>query len=134
MALIEWSNNLSVSVGAMDDQHKKLIKLINDLHEAMKAGKGKDAMSKTLVELINYTKTHFADEEKYMTQFKYPDLDKQKAAHAAFIKKVMDTQKAMNEGQNVTIDVMNFLKSWLTEHIAGMDKKYGPVFNQNGIK
>ncbi|HOD39814.1 MAG TPA: bacteriohemerythrin [Candidatus Wallbacteria bacterium] len=134
MALIEWSSNLSVGVSEMDDQHKKLIKMINDLHEAMKTGKGKEITAKIVADLINYTHTHFSAEEKYMAQFKYPDIDKQKAAHAAFVKKISDIQKSVNAGQLVTMDVMKFLNSWLTEHIIGMDKKYTSFFNGGGLK
>lgn len=134
MALIEWGNNLSVGVGEMDEQHKKLIKMINDLHDAMKSGKGKEATIKVITELTNYTQTHFSKEEKYMAQFNYPDLDKQKAAHSAFIRKLNDIKKSVQDGQNVTIDFMKFLNSWLTEHIVGMDKKYSALFNQNDLK
>ena len=125
MALIEWNNNYSVSVGEMDSQHKKLIALINNLHEAMKTGKAKDIMGGILNELVNYTKNHFADEEKYMQKINFAELDKQKEAHAAFIKKISEAQKGHAEGKTISLDIMNFLNKWLVEHIVNMDKKYG---------
>jgi len=125
MALIEWTSNYSVSVGEMDNQHKKLISLINSLHEAMKTGKTKDIMGGILKELIDYTRTHFSEEEKYMQKINFAELDKQKEAHAAFIKKISEAQKGFNEGKAISIDLLNFLNKWLIEHIVNMDKKYG---------
>lgn len=134
MSLITWTPSLSVGVAEMDEQHKKLVKMINDLHDAMKAGKGKETLSRILSELASYTRTHFSAEEGHMARFKYADLASHKAAHAELIKKLGDVQKAQNEGQNVTLDVMKFLNSWLTDHIIGTDKKYAALFNQNGMK
>ncbi len=125
MALIEWNNNYSVSVGEMDTQHKKLIALINNLHEAMKTGKAKDIMGAILNELIAYTKTHFAEEEAYMQKINFSELAKQKEAHSAFVKKISEAQKGYTEGKTISIDLLNFLNKWLIEHIVNMDKKYG---------
>lgn len=78
MALITWNENYSVKVKQFDDQHKKLIDMINELHDAMKVGKGKDVMEKILAGLIQYTVTHFANEERLMKQHNYPDYEQHK--------------------------------------------------------
>ena len=59
MALINWNESLSVNVKEIDLQHKKLIDMNNELNEAMKLGKGKDALGKIVNGLISYTATHF---------------------------------------------------------------------------
>jgi hemerythrin len=134
MAFFEWSDQLSVKVGKMDEQHKVLVSLINELHEAMKAGIGKEATGKTLKRLIEYTKTHFADEEALMRQHGYQGLDVQKAEHAKLTQQVLDFNKDYTAGKiTLTMEVMSFLKRWLNEHIANTDKKYGPYLNGKGI-
>ena len=65
MALIQWSSSLSVKVKQIDDEHQKLIKLINDLNDAMRVGKGKEALGKIINELVNYAAVHFNTEERY---------------------------------------------------------------------
>jgi hemerythrin len=134
MPIMEWTTDLSVKVGEIDDQHKKLIGLINKLHDAMRAGQGKEVLEGTLQELAAYTVYHFQNEEKYMQQFSYPGYLKHKSEHAAFVKKVTDFQKEFASGRlGVTLDLMNFLKDWVNKHIKETDKQYSALFNQKGL-
>lgn len=134
MAYMAWDEKYSVGVKEIDFQHQKLIELVNNLHEAMKQGKGKDMMSKVLQTLIDYTASHFGTEEKYMTEFKYPQFSSHKLEHEKFVKKVLDFQNDYNSGKlAITLDVMTFLKDWLVSHIQGTDKKFGPFFNEKGL-
>jgi hemerythrin len=135
MALITWNDSYSVKVKQMDDQHRKLVDIINHLHDAMKAGKGKEAVDKVLTDLIAYTKTHFTSEETLMKLHAYPGYDDQKKAHTALVTQVTDIQKKFEAGSApLSQDVMTFLKDWLIKHIQGADQKYGPYFNQKGVK
>lgn len=132
---MEWTDDLGVRVKEIDDQHKKLIALINKLHDAMRAGEGKKALGETLQELAAYTVYHFQTEEKYMQQFKYPGYPVHKGAHTAFVKKVTDFQKDFEENRlGVTIDLMNFLRDWVNNHIRETDKQYSELFNKSGLK
>ena len=135
MALINWSDSLSVNVNEIDLQHRKLIDMINELNEAMKIGKGKDSLGKILNGLISYTATHFKTEEQFFDKFGYPDTVNHKKEHVAFVKKVTDFQDGF-EKKNlaVTMEVMNFLSDWLRNHIKGTDKKYSKFFNDKGLK
>jgi hemerythrin-like metal-binding protein len=118
----------------MDEEHKRLFALINQLHEAMGAGKGKEVVGGILDELGKYAQTHFSHEEKLMTASKYPDYAKQKSAHDAFIVKVQQMQQQHKSGQlMMSMQVMSFLKDWLTNHIMGMDRNYGPYLNSKGV-
>lgn len=134
MSYLVWDEKYSVGVREIDTQHKKLVELINDLHDAMKQGKGKDVMTKVVKALVDYAITHFGTEEKYMTKFNYPQYSVHKLEHDKFSKQVADFQRDFNSGKvALTIEVMNFLKDWLVNHILGTDKKFGPFFNENGI-
>jgi hemerythrin len=135
MALFEWTPALSVGVAEMDEQHKKLIGLINRLNDAMKTGKGKEMLAQVFKEMADYTVFHFGAEERYMQQFSYPGYLKQKADHKVFVEKATAMAKDLAGGKiTVTLDVMTFLKEWLSKHIQGSDKQYGPFFNGKGLK
>lgn len=134
MALITWKEAYSVNITEIDNQHKKLIELINNLHDAMITGKGKEEISKTLRGLVNYTLTHFAMEEKYFDQYDFPGSEAHKKQHRNLVEQVAALQKKHESGERVlTIDVMNFLRDWLNDHIIGSDKGYGPYLNSKGV-
>lgn len=134
MSLIEWNPAFSVKVKKFDDQHKKLVELVNQLYDAMKAGEGNMVLGVVLQSLISYTSTHFADEEKMMLANGYPDLAKHKAIHQDLVKQVLDLQKKYQAGNPVlTMTLLNFLKDWLVKHIQGEDLRYGQFFNAKGI-
>ncbi len=135
MALAHWNDSFSVNVLEIDLQHKKLISMINELDEAMRRGEGKNILGKIVDHLINYAGTHFKTEEKYFAQFEYPDANKHKQEHAAFVQKVTDFKVGFNERRlSLTIEVMNFLSDWLKRHIMESDKQYGRFFNEKGLK
>lgn len=135
MALMNWSDGLSVNVAEIDHQHMQLIAMINELNDAMKIGKGSDSLGKIVNRLIAYTATHFKTEEKYFAQFGYPDTDSHKKEHAAFVQKVSEFKDGFEKKKlTLTIEVMNFLSGWLKNHIMGTDKKYTPFFNGKGLK
>lgn len=134
MVLFPWSDSYSVGNQQFDSQHKVLIGLINDLSDAMKQGKGKDILGKILSDLVNYTKTHFAEEERLMMSTAYPNFMAHKMAHDKFTAQVVDFQQKYQAGNTlITLELMNMLKDWLIQHIQGVDKQYTPHFTGKGI-
>jgi len=135
MALIDWNSNFSVNVEEIDQQHKKLIAIINELNEAMKQGKGKEVLGKIVDHMTSYTVTHFKTEEDYFARFSYPDAGNHKKEHASFVTKASELRKDFGNGKiTLSIDVMEFLSKWLKDHIMGTDKKYAKFFNEKGLK
>lgn len=135
MALISWSDKYSVGVSEMDSHHKKLLEMINSLHDAMKQGKSKEVLSKTVKELLDYTDFHFKKEEDYMKKYKYSGLSEQLNQHKFFVDKIKKFQDDLNSGKlTLSIEVMNFLRDWLINHIQILDKKYSDLFNEHGLK
>ena len=132
MPLITWSDTYSIKVPAMDEQHKKLLNIMNELHEAQKQGKSKEVIEKTLKGLVDYTRTHLSAEERFLQQNKYPKLAEHQAIHKnllASVQKYMDKYKA---GESViAAELNNFLKDWLLKHILNVDMEYGKFINQN---
>lgn len=135
MPVFTWSDKYSVSVNQMDSQHKKLIDIINELYDAMQAGKASTALSKIVGDLLNYTKQHFTAEEKYMLQYDYPKYAAQKKEHDFFIEKIKKYQADLDSGKTTfSVDMSVFLKNWLVNHISVVDKEYGPFFNEKGMR
>jgi len=132
---IEWSEKLSVKISIFDDEHKKLIGIFNRLHEAMSQGQGLNVLDNILVELSDYTKTHFSHEEEVMKKYEYPGFTEQKKAHEEFIRKLTDAQDQYNKGNlSLSIPMMNFLWSWVQNHIKKMDQNYSEFLIQHGVK
>ncbi len=132
--LIKWNENYSVNIKSMDAQHKRLVSLINSLHEAMNFGKGKEAMGAILSELVGYTESHFRDEEKLLDEYDYSGLDVQHREHEALVEQVKDFENSFISGKGaLSMDVMVFLKEWLSKHIMGDDKQYGIYLNSRGV-
>ncbi len=135
MALINWDGSLSVNIAEIDQQHQKLVSMINELNDAMKQGKSKDVLGKIVTGLISYTAIHFKTEEKYFAQYGYPDADSHNSEHSAFVQKVTDVKERFESGQiSLSIEIMNFLRDWLQNHIKGTDKKYSHFLNEKGLK
>jgi hemerythrin len=127
MPIIQWNQSLSVNVPEIDKQHQRLVKLVNDMHDAMHAGKGNDAAVVIMKELVAYTRTLFSYEERQLELAKYPDLVNHKAAHAALVKRVEEFAVKVQKGvPGTAIQLSQFLGDWLKSHIMGTDKKYSP--------
>lgn len=134
MALFVWNDTFSVNIKQIDEQHKKLVNILNNLHDAMKSGKGSQVLSNVFAELIRYAGEHFTTEEKLMTAYNYPEYSSHKLIHNGLTQKVVEFQKNFQQGQKaLSMEVMDFLKNWLQNHILGTDKKYGPFLNSKGI-
>jgi len=134
MALIEWSDSLSVHVKQIDREHQQLVELINNLHEAMKARAGKETVGIAIECLIKYTEFHFGAEEALMAKHGYLSSAGHRAAHRTFVQKTQEFAKGYAVGKLLlSMDVMNFLKVWLTEHICKVDKEFGNFLNSKGV-
>ena len=135
MALINWESSFSVNIAEIDNQHQKLIGYINDLNDAMKVGKGKEIILPILNQLISYTDTHFKFEEQYFDKFGYANAAEHKAHHANLVKQVIAFRDDFQNGKlGLTVELLNFLVTWLKNHILVEDKKYTACFNSNGLK
>jgi len=134
MSLIVWHDGLSVQMKEFDIQHRELVRLINDLHDAMAQRKGSELLGKVLGSLVDYTKKHFAAEEKLMQQHSYPGYLSHKMEHDTLTRKALEIKTKFDSGKMVmSVELMNFLKDWLTKHIMGLDKKYSAFFTSKGI-
>jgi len=134
MAYVEWTDDFSVNVEEIDAQHKKLITMLNTLHEALLSNKGKDVYKNVIDSMIEYATIHFKTEEEYMVKFDFPGYPEHKAEHERFVQETLRLQTNFREtGFTLTYPVVQFLKKWLKDHIVETDKKYSIPFNEHGL-
>ncbi len=127
MAFFVWTDKYSVGIQQVDEQHKRLVEMVNDLYEAMKAGRGNEVLGTVFNNLLAYTRTHFAEEEELMQQCGFPGFSAHKQLHDRLTKQVLDLGEQFRGGSNsLTVPVASFLKDWLVDHIQGTDRKYVP--------
>jgi hemerythrin-like metal-binding protein len=134
MAYMDWRPALEVGHAKIDAEHRSLVEALNRLHAAMKQGKGKDEIEKTLLFLKDYTVEHFKGEERLMMAYRYPGANTHCAAHADLIKEVGTLIANFQAGKVVlTSSVLNFLEDWLVKHIQGEDMALGAFLKTKGI-
>ena len=136
MSLIEWNDSLKLGIPSIDKDHQTLVRMPNDLADAVAQSRSQAVLEKVLGGLVNYTKTHFAREEKFFAQHGYPQEAAHKREHAALTEKALAVQTKLKNG-NATVlgmEVLAFLKDWLVNHIQGSDAKYAPFLRERGVQ
>jgi hemerythrin-like metal-binding protein len=136
MAFLNWGPNFSVGVAAFDREHQGLMAIINELHDKMQSGQGKEVVGAIVKRLIDYTIRHFEHEEVELKKHGYPQLRDHQAQHDALKQKVSEFHNRLTIGYNglITIEMLRFLKSWLETHIQQEDKAYGLFLNGKGVR
>jgi hemerythrin len=133
MGILKWVDELSVGVVEIDEQHKRLIEMINTFYDTMNSDR-RQALGALLGSLVDYTRYHFSTEEKYMERFRFDGTDQHKREHEAFVVKICDVLDRHGKGSFVvSLEVTNFLKDWIVSHICGSDKQYSTCFRTNGL-
>jgi hemerythrin len=128
MAVIQWTQTMSVGIPSIDDDHKVLVGLINQLDDAIKSGGSEQALGSVLDALLDYTTYHFRREEALMQACDYPDLDAHRHTHRVLriqVAHIRDRYR-LNPDSIHDRQVLAFLNNWLTSHIMGRDKLYAP--------
>jgi hemerythrin len=125
--MFEWKDEYSVHIHSIDAQHQNLFRMAGELHSAMLAGQAKSVMGKVLDRLVQYTAMHFAHEERLMRQRNYPGFELHKVEHDVLTRKVLQFQADFRSGTTIiTVQLLQFLRDWLENHIKGSDTKYVP--------
>lgn len=131
---VEWKDEYSVGIKSIDDDHRKLLNLINNFQTAVHYRTDKSFEKESLDEVIAYTKYHFDREENMMREAGYPDIEAHKTIHRAMIAKIesflVDYDK---RGHEALEDVALYLKDWLVNHINGTDQEYSALFKEKGL-
>ena len=130
-----WKDEYSVGISSIDEQHKRLVNLINQLQTAVDYSTGETYEREALDELVDYTKTHFSYEEGLMEQNGYPDFEPHKAQHEKMIRKVEEVLAEYETNHDAAMkNALDYLGDWLINHINGTDKEYSSFLIEKGVK
>ena len=135
MSMVEWNDDYSVDIQEIDEQHKCLINIMNELYVALANKSNQDQVADVLNKLVEYTKVHFAVEETLMRIFHYEGYEQHKEIHDQIVVKVLEYQGEFRAGNTkVGMELLMFLKDWLFDHINKVDKGYTKTFHKAGMK
>ena len=130
MSYIQWSEDLATGIGVIDSQHKRIIHYINQLEDA-RALNEPGLVSEVLINLTDYTLSHFAFEESLMEDAGYVAATIHAKTHDSFRDKINVYNKRFKDGEDITEELSKLLNIWLIEHIASDDRSYTPCVLKN---
>ena len=134
MTLLTWSHSCSVGVQAMDDQHGILMDTMNELHSALARGCERKIVDDHLKRLVEFSRLHFVCEEQLLERHGFPGLAEHRQAHQELLRQIQKTVENVEHTDGVEAhSLLNFLRTWYSEHIEQLDQQYGPWLNERGI-
>lgn len=134
MVFIEFTDANKVNIQILDEQHRKLFSLLNQLHKAVTGGKEQGEFANIFDGLIEYTVYHCNTEEELCLEHEYPGYAEQKKAHDQLAATILSFQQQMHDGSaTLSFELLDFLHNWLMEHTLGLDQKMGPYLNERGV-
>ncbi len=130
MSYIEWKSEFSTGINVIDDQHKRIIYYINQLND-VKDKNDSELIGEVLINLIDYTFSHFAFEESLMDDAGYAAANIHIKTHDSFRNKITDYRERHKAGEDIADELFKLLNVWLVNHIADDDGSYVPVVKKN---
>lgn len=123
----QFDSNCLLGIDVVDRQHRRLFEIAARVYANLSGDeKAYVAAASAAAELLDYTATHFADEEALMAAAGYPGLDEHRREHADLLSKVHDMEMRAAFGErNLPADMSRFLLAWLVDHIQARDRKFG---------
>lgn len=129
MSFIEWTDRLSIRVPEMDQQHQKLVIMLNEYHDAVKAGKSREILGTMMNRAIDYTKTHLNAEERFLEGIDYAFINSHRTEHRRFTEQVLQLKVQYDAGDaGVEQRLLTLLRDWLVNHILKVDRMYGDYY------
>ncbi|MBU0982337.1 MAG: bacteriohemerythrin [candidate division Zixibacteria bacterium] len=127
MSFMIWSDHLySIKVPEIDAQHRRLLELINELHDEIGAGRGNEDIGRFLAAIVEYVRFHFAEEERIMKESSYPGLESHRQMHVDLVNQIVAMLRKLKKGTPISsFQLLSFLKQWWDGHICEDDKRLG---------
>ena len=123
-----WSDEYALGLDEIDDQHKHLFALINDVWLGLVNKASAEAAMGLVEALESYTVTHFSAEEAFMLEQRYSRFTEHKAEHEKFIGRIAGEKAAVAAGKPLSLELVHFLRDWLVQHIRFTDRAYADEF------
>jgi hemerythrin len=135
MAILSWREEYSVGVGLIDEEHKRLIAMINKAYDSIADMREHEVFEELVEDMRVYAAEHFRTEERLMAEYGYPGAKAHKMAHDDFIIRASVTNSMLAKGERAdSSQIFSFLAEWLNKHIMGTDKQLGVFLNTKGVR
>ena len=119
-----WDESLSVGIDIIDEHHRYLFDLINDLYDVVINKRGAREVARLIKSLDAYAKVHFRSEELMMKHYAFEGINRQEKQHHAFESKIREFYEELHANPLVAqFDVLSYLRDWLIHHILVEDAK-----------
>lgn len=131
MDITQWSNEYSLGIEDIDEQHKALIECLAGLERSMTTRDERQrwsAIHYAIVQLTDYTRIHFAVEESLMRIMRYPEVNRHCSQHQMFIAYLREVERKSINFDVSEDEIVSFLRQWLIAHILEEDKRYANYF------
>ncbi|MBU1248984.1 MAG: hemerythrin family protein [Proteobacteria bacterium] len=136
MPLFKWHEDYSVGVKKIDDEHKRLVEMLNTAFFAIQDMREQEALPELVDDMRAYAMHHFATEEMFMKHYHYPEAEAHIMKHNDFMVYVATADNALTTVRNLTLDpakVFKYIADWLREHIMETDKELGRFLVEKGV-
>ncbi|MDD5587046.1 MAG: bacteriohemerythrin [Alphaproteobacteria bacterium] len=134
--LIKWEPSMSVGVAILDEDHRRIMSMINKLYGAMHKGEGREVLDEIFRDMMAYINVHFEAEEELFEKTGYAGADEQKRQHRLMAQRAREERRKFEENESAVMpmEIMYFLKDWWLDHVMNADKKYATHLNAHGIR
>lgn len=130
--LIRWNSTYELGFKTIDEQHIKLVDIINDFYNAFATAQAHEKIGNIIGELVNYTVYHFTAEEEIFANSNYPNTEEHRKKHKEFVDELKRYHQEVKDGNmTTTYDLMTYLRDWLIKHIMGTDRTYLPYIKKD---
>ncbi len=134
MTILPWTEQYSVDIRKIDNQHKILLDYLNKLYDIILGETENEDIVKIIDDMTIHAISQFRSEEQLMFSTGYPKYSHHKLQHKHLIKQLGDLrEKYCSDGSTELVELTNFLKDWLVDHIMGSDKSMGKFLVDYGV-
>jgi hemerythrin len=128
--VVQWDDSYKLGVEQIDEQHRVLFDIMNHLWSAIVRRASKDEMVQIVNELEHYTVSHFTAEEAFMQSANYSGFGEHKKLHDQFVMRIREAKAEVQQGKQISLDLLHFLRDWLVSHIMVKDRAYANEYEQ----
>jgi hemerythrin len=135
MAFFNWSDDLSVGIKLIDDQHKNLFSMMNEFYDNLQKENNDEKLKILAESMSKYADEHFDMEERIFNKYQFTQKENHLNEHKIFRQKTDDILTKIIAGKYVlSMELTTFLKDWFASHIKVSDKKYSEYLQSKGIQ
>ena len=129
-----WRDELALGIPAMDEDHRRILDLVQALFEALVRRADENVINNAVVELVNFTCAHFEREERSMVVHAYPDYEQHKAEHTKLTEEISKIIALVKQENSPTISepLLSFMAEWVILHTKGADQKFARYLKATG--